>query len=316
MTDSRMGQATSLLNLVGNTPLIELSHLYPRAAIRIFAKLEGQNPSGSIKDRVVKAIVNAAERRGDLSAGDTIVEASSGNTAIALAMVGKQKGYNVHVVVPDGVAPSIGDILAIMGVEITWCKSSGGLKSAIDEAREIAEGRERHYYLGQFVDQINVETHYSTTGREIVKALPTVTTLVAGIGTGGTISGVGKCLKENNPGVQVVGVEPQMGERLQGLRNLDEGFVPELLDLGGLDRRFLVNSTSAMKAARKALETEGVMAGVSSGAALHAAIRVADEMASGDIVVMFADGAWKYLPSRPWAAAQKGSLELDETYWW
>ena len=309
-------QPNKLLNLVGNTPLVELTHISPSADIRIFAKLEGQNPSGSIKDRVVQAIVNKAERQGDLSPGDTIVEASSGNTAIALAMVGKQKGYNVNVVIPEGVAPSIGDILNVMGVEITWCTSSSGLKGAIDEAKERARVRERHYYLGQFVDQINVETHYSTTGREIAQALPTVTTFVAGIGTGGTISGVGKRLKEDIPGVQIVGVEPQMGERLQGLRSLTEGFVPALLDLDILDRRFLVDSASALRATRKIFETEGVMVGVSSGAALHAALRVADKMTEGDIVVMCADAAWKYLPAKPWDAADEGSAALDERYWW
>ncbi len=305
----------TVLSLVGDTPLVELPHLSPRPGVRIFAKLEGQNPSGSVKDRIALALVEAAERRGDLKPGATIVEASSGNTAIALAMVGKQKGYGVHVVIPEGVAPSIKDILELYGVGITWCEPRGGMKGAVDLAQRMAE--ERGYYpLRQFFDAANTEAHYQTTGREIQDALERVDVFVAGIGTGGTVMGVGRRLRERDPDVRIIGVAPRMGERLQGLRSLSEGFMSTLLDLKTLDGRYLMDSATATQAARRVVETEGILAGVSSGACLAAALRVAEKMKRGNIVVMFSDGGWKYLPARPWDAAEKGEAALDETHWW
>jgi cysteine synthase B len=305
----------TLLSLIGNTPLVELPHLAPKKGVRIFAKLEGQNPSGSIKDRIVLAMVEEAERRGDLKPGDTIVEASSGNTAIALALIAKQKGYSVHVIIPGEVAPSIGDLLELYGAQITWCEPKAGMKGAIELAVDLAHSPNCHY-LGQFDNRINLETHYRNTGQEIAQALPEVDVLVAGIGTGGTITGVGQRLRECNPEVTIVGVEPRMGEALQGLRSLSEGYVPPLLDLSQLNRRFLVDSATAIYTSRQVIEKEGIFAGISSGATLHAAMRVARDMEKGNIVVMFSDGGWKYLPARPWEAARAGSEALDETHWW
>ena len=305
----------NLLGLIGNTPLVELPRMAPKPGIRIFAKLEGQNPSGSVKDRIVLAMVEAAERRGDLRPGDTIVEASSGNTAIALAMVGKQKGYTVQVVIPKGVAPSIADVLDVYGADITWCEARAGMKGSIDLARQMAETH-GYYCLGQFNDQVNLETHYRTTAQELLQALPTVDVFVAGIGTGGTIMGVGRRLRQSNPNVRIIGVEPRLGEQLQGLRSLSEGFVPPLLDLQQLDGRFLVDSARAIETTHALVRTEGILAGVSSGATLHAALRVADGMDRGNIVVMFSDGGWKYLPARPWEAAHEGARSLDEVHWW
>ncbi len=305
----------NLSGLIGNTPLVELPRLSPRAGIRLFAKLEGQNPSGSIKDRIALAMVEEAEGRGQLRPGDTIVEASSGNTAIALAFVAKQKGYRVKVIIPGEVAPSIGDLLRLYGAEIVWCEPRAGMKGAIDLARELSQEPGCHY-LGQFDNRINRDTHNRTTGAEIVTALPRVDALVAGIGTGGTITGVGQRLRQANPGLQVVGVEPRMGEALQGLRSLSEGYVPPLLDLGLLNRRFLVDSATAIDSSRRIVEEEGILAGISSGATLHAALRVAAGMESGNIVVMFSDSGWKYLPARPWDAARSGDESLDETHWW
>ena len=287
----------------------------PRSGIRIFAKLEGQNPSGSIKDRIVLSIVEAAESRGELSTGDTVIEASSGNTAIALAMVGKQKGYEVRVVIPRGVAPSVTDVLRLCDVDVIWCEPQAGMKGAIDLARQMAEDN-GYYYLGQFTDEMNIETHYRTTGLEIVKALPDVDLFVAGIGTGGTITGVGRRLRESVPNVRVVGVEPRLGEKLQGLRSLSEGFAPHLLDISQLDGRILVDSSSAIGAAREVIQKEGIFAGISSGATLYAALRMSKDIDRGNIVVMFSDGGWKYLPARPWDAAEEGSEDLDETLWW
>ena len=305
----------TLLDLIGNTPLVELTRMSPKPGIRIFAKLEGQNPSGSIKDRIALAMVEEAEARGQLEPGGAIIEASSGNTAISLALIAKQKGYRVKVIIPGEVAPSIGDLLQLYGAEIVWCQPRAGMKGAIDLAMELAEEPGSHY-LGQFDNRINLDTHYRTTGAEIAAALPQVDVLVAGIGTGGTITGVGRRIRETNSNLQIVGVEPRMGEALQGLRSLSEGYVPPLLDLHLLNRRFLVDNATAIDTCHQIIEREGILAGISSGATLHTARRVANDMEQGNIVVMFSDGGWKYLPARPWEAARAGDPNLDETHWW
>ena len=306
---------TELLSLIGKTPLVELRAFSPKAGVRIFAKLEGQNPSGSIKDRIALAMVEEAERRGLLTPGQTLVEASSGNTGIALAMVAKQKGYGACVVLPPDVAPSIGDILELLGAETAWVEPKAGMKGVIDAARAMAHKRGQ-FFVDQFGNPMNVQAHYQTTGQEILDALPQVDVFVAGIGTGGTIMGVGNRLREANPRVQIVGVEPRLGECLQGLRNLSEGYVPTLLDLDRLNRRFLVDSATAIDMAHEVVKREGIMAGVSSGATLHVGLRVAERMERGNIVVMFSDGGWKYLPAQPWEAAARRSEELDEIHWW
>ncbi|MCH7552773.1 MAG: cysteine synthase family protein [Chloroflexi bacterium] len=306
---------TDLLTLVGSTPLVELPRLSPKPGIRTFAKLEGQNPTGSVKDRIAKALVEEGEAQGLLNPGDTIVEASSGNTAIALAFIARQRGYRARVVLPRGVAPSIPDLLAIYDVEITWCRHEGGMRRAIDAAEEIAQA-EGLYLLGQFKREANVEAHYLTTGREIASALPRIDAFVAGIGTGGTIMGVGRRLKETHPGVRIIGVEPKLGEQLQGLRSIEEGFVPPLLDLDMLDGRYLVDTASSFRRVKEVVAMEGILAGASSGATLHAALRVAEGMDEGNIVVMFSDSGWKYIPARPWQDADAGSEALDEVHWW
>jgi cysteine synthase B len=313
MPDSQL--TNSLLGLVGNTPLVELTNLSPKPGIRIFAKLEGGNPSGSVKDRIVLAMVEAAEAQGLLKQGDTIVEASTGNTAIALAFVAKQKGYKVKVVLPKGVVPSMADMLYLYGAELEWCEPSGGMRGAIETAKALAVEDGVHE-LGQFTRPENVDTHYRTTGAEIVAAIDSVDAFVAGIGTGGTIMGVGKRLREAFPGVKVIGVEPRLGDRLQGLRSLAEGYIPPLLDLDSLDGRFLVDSASAIAAARRVVESEGFLAGVSSGATLTGALRIAERLNHGNIVVMFSDGGWKYLPAQPWDAAAQHDQRLDEVHWW
>ena len=314
MTQDRQG---TLAALVGRTPLIELRDLSPRSGVRLFAKLEGQNPSGSVKDRIAVAMLDAAEESGALRPGATLVEASTGNTAIALAALAPRRGYRVRVVLPKGIVPSIADILDLYGAEIEWCEPEAGMRGAIRRVQEMAE-QPGYYAVGQFSDPANVHCHYATTGDEIVRAMgeTSVDVFVAGIGTGGTITGVARRLREEWPNVQVVGVEPRLGERLQGLRSLSEGYIPPLLDLGLLNRRFLVDSASAIAAAREVMRAEGVFAGVSSGAALHTALRVAEGMESGNIVMMFSDGAWKYLPSRPWDAAGADAEALDEVHWW
>ena len=312
MAQSRLG---TLSGLVGGTPLIELPTLSPRPGVRLFAKLEGQNPSGSVKDRIAVAMLDAAEQSGALRPGATLVEASTGNTAIALAALAPRRGYRVRVVLPKGIVPSIPDILDLYGAEIEWCEPEAGMRGAIRRVQELAS-TQGCYAVGQFSDPANVLCHYATTGEEIAQAMERVDVFVAGIGTGGTVTGVGRRLREQWPDVQVVGVEPRLGERLQGLRSLSEGYIPPLLDLGMLNRRFLVDSASAIAAAREVMRAEGVFAGVSSGAALHTALRVAEGMESGNIVMMFSDGAWKYLPSRPWDATGADAEALDEVHWW
>jgi len=305
----------SLLSVVGGTPLIELRSLQPKPGVRIFGKLEGQNPSGSVKDRLALGLVRAAEGRGELVSGATIVEASSGNTGIAVAMVGKQRGYTVRVVIPHGVAPSIGDVLALYGAEIEWCESDAGLQGAIDRAEELADQR-GWYPLRQFSDPANVEVHYATTGEEFVHELTSLDVFVAGIGTAGTIMGVARRLREHNPDVRVVGVEPRMGDKLQGLRSMEEGGPPPLLDLGALNHRYLVDNRQAIRMTARIVEQEGLLIGVSGGACLHAALRYAERMESGDIVAMVSDSGWKYLPARPWDAAGADDDRLDDLHWW
>ncbi|NUN13102.1 MAG: cysteine synthase family protein [Myxococcales bacterium] len=305
----------SVLDLVGKTPLVELRSFSPKPGVRIFAKLEGQNPSGSIKDRIARGLVEAAETSGELRPGGILCEASSGNTAIALAMVARQKGYRIKVALPDGVAPSISDILKLLGAEFHWCRPYLGMKGAIDAANELA-AHSGGICVGQFSNPLNVDIHYRTTGEEIVTAMPDIDVFVAGIGTGGTIMGVGKRLREHNPKVRIVGIEPKMGDKLQGLRSLEEGFMPPLLNLDMLSRRMIVDAASSIRLMQQAILAEGIFLGVSGGATLFGALKEAERMDRGNIVVMSSDSGWKYLPARPWDAAHAWDHELDEVHWW
>jgi cysteine synthase len=307
---------SSLLDTIGNTPLVELTRMGAPNGVRVYAKLEGHNPSGSIKDRLAAALIADLEVRRGLKPGDTLVEASTGNTAIALAMIARQKDYDLKVVVPRGVVPIIEDALTLLGVDIIWCEPRAGMLGAIELTHKLAAENGWHV-VGQFDNPVNVETHAKTTGEEIIHQLPRVDVVVAGIGTGGTLMGVGRRLRQRDPHLKLIGVEPRLGEQLQGLRSIDEGYHPPLLDLSQLSGRFLVGSATALSMARQVVRTEGIFAGVSSGAALHVALRIAERMTEGgNIVVMFSDGAWKYLPVRPWQDAIKGNPCLDETHWW
>jgi cysteine synthase len=304
-----------ILDIIGNTPLLEMRRISPKSSVRIFAKLEGNNPTGSIKDRIVKAMLTDAELKGLIKPGDTIVEASSGNTGIALSMIATQKGYKTLIVIPREVPSSIGDLLKIYGADIHWCDSGGGMKNPIETARDIAFTNSYHL-LGQFSNDINSNTHYLTTGREIVDQIGWVDTFIAGIGTGGTIMGVGKRLREINPNVRLIGVEPTLGDRLQGLRNLQDGYIPSLLNLNSIDSRFLVDSNTAIDTAGMITKYEGLFAGVSSGATMSVALRIAEEMDKGIIVVMFSDSGWKYLPSRPWEESVENMSNKNDIHWW
>ena len=306
----------TILDYVGDTPLVEVSRMSPKPGVRIFAKLEGHNPTGSIKDRVAKYLVQQAEANGELRPGQTLIEASTGNTALALALIAKQKGYKLKVVMLRRATPGVAELLATYGVEIVWCDPVAGMKGAIELAERLSK-EEGYCNTCQFESRANVQAHYETTGPEILRALPEVDVFVAGIGTGGTLMGVGRRLKEHNSRTRIIGVEPKMGDQLQGLRSLQEGYMPPLLDLDKLDGRFLVNSQEAFDCARSLMDMEGIFAGVSSGAVLCCAQRVAQRMDNGNIVVIFADGGWKYLTAGPWREEmEERMLNPDDTAWW
>ena len=311
----------SVAAMVGNTPMVELKSLAPSPGVRLFAKLEAQNPTGSIKDRIVLRILEAARRSGELEPGQRIVEASTGNTGVALALFGRMLGHPVDVCVPDSVYPEIEQLLQVYGARIRRVPRQAGIKTAREVARVIAE-EEGAYYLGQFDSPENVAAHYETTGAEILADVPHVDVLVAGIGTGGTISGVGRRLKEANPACHVFGVEPRLGVHVQGLKSLEDGFIPPVLDESVLDGKIIVGNRHAFSPARRAMLAEGLFGGISSGAVLHAAMRAASRLTSGNIVMIFADGGWKYLGTDHWSAEdidpaiEQHEDPLDDILWW
>ena len=288
----------------------------PKQEVRMFAKLEGYNPTGSIKDRVAKYLVEQAEKRGDLKPGQTLIEASTGNTALSLALIAKQKGYKVKVVMLRKTTPGIADLLTTYGVEIMWCDPLAGMKGAIDMAKQLSQ-EQGWFNTCQFDSKDNLLAHYETTGPEILSIISEVNVFISGIGTGGTLTGVGRRLKEHNPETRIFGVEPKMGDHLQGLRSLQEGYIPPLLDLSILNGKFLVDTQEAFSSARSLLEREGIFAGVSSGAVLSSAQRIARRMDKGNIVVIFADSGWKYLTAGPWREEMEARLlQPDDTAWW
>jgi [CysO sulfur-carrier protein]-thiocarboxylate-dependent cysteine synthase len=306
-----------VLHMVGRTPIVELRRLSPKPGVRLYAKLEGWNPTGSIKDRIVKHMLQHAERDGEIVAGDTVIEASTGNTGIALAMIGRAMGYNARIVMPENVFPEIPRTLAVYGAEVIWVPASEGVTGAMALARRMAD-EQRCFMLDQFRNEHNVRAHYVWTGPEILDDVPEVDVFVAGLGTGGTVMGVGERLKEANPGTKVIAVEPHPGTQLQGLKSLADGFIPPILDLGFIDGKILVRSGNAFRAARLLMQREGIFAGVSSGAVLHAGLKFAERLERGNIVMIFADSGWKYLDtnlwSRDWPAEDEESL--DDIIWW
>lgn len=310
-----------MANLIGNTPLVELRTLSPKPGVRLFAKLEGQNPTGSIKDRIVWRILQAARTSAALEPGQRIIEASTGNTGVALAMFGARLGHPVDVCVPDSVYPEIEQLLLAYGANIRRVPRQAGIKTAIEVATTIA-AREGSYLLDQFGSPENVRTHYETTGAEILADLPQVDIVVAGMGTGGTISGVGRRLKEANPACKVFGVEPRLGVHVQGLKSLEDGFIPPVLDETVLDGKIIVGNRHAFSHARRAMLAEGIFGGISSGAVLHAGLRAASRIERGNIVLIFADAGWKYLGTNLWQvddidpAIEAHDDPLDDILWW
>jgi cysteine synthase/molybdopterin converting factor small subunit len=307
----------SLLETVGSTPLVELSRLAPHEGVRIFAKLEGQNPTGSIKDRVAKAMIEAAEDAGELEPGRELLEPTSGNTGISLALVAKLKGYPLTCVVPENATPERTRLLRLYGARVVHSPASEGSNGAVRLALRMAEREPRYFMLNQYGNEANPRAHYDGTGAEIAEALPRVDALVAGLGTGGTLMGAGERLRESFPDVTVAAAEPFQGDLVYGLRSLADGYVPPILDVSRLDRKILVTNEESVRAVRLLLEREGVFAGVSSGAVLHVARELAAELEEGVVVAILADGGWKYLSASFWDEPLADvAPSMEDRLWW
>jgi cysteine synthase B len=302
----------SLLDSLGRTPLIGLPRLSPSPAARLWAKLEDRNPTGSVKDRAAFFMVARAEKEGLLKPGSTLLEPTSGNTGISLAMVAKLRGYRLICVMPENTSAERRQLLEMYGAQIISSPAAGGSNEAVRVAKQLAADNPGWVMLYQYGNEANSLAHYETTGPEILADLPSVTHFVAGLGTTGTLMGTGRYLREHVPEVQIVAAEPRYGELVYGLRNIDEGFVPELYDESVLTSRFSVTSADALRRTRELLDVEGLFAGISSGAALHAALAMAGKAADAgqraDVVVMIADGGWRYLST----GAYSGTLEEAE----
>ncbi|MGI9079726.1 MAG: PLP-dependent cysteine synthase family protein [Acidimicrobiales bacterium] len=295
-----MAVLRSVLDLIGNTPLVEVSQLSPVPGVRILVKLEGQNPSGSVKDRIALAMVIDAEANGRLRPGQTILEPSSGNTGIGLALVCRLKGYRLRIVLPENVSIERRQLLEIFGAEIVLSQGEEGSTGAVRMAQRLAAGDDEVAFLYQYGNPANPAAHYRGTGPEIWRDCPEVTHFVSGLGTSGTLMGVGRYLKERNPAVQVWAVEPPAGELVSGLRNLDDGFVPEVFDPDLLDRKIIVRPRESIEWTRRLTAEAAIFAGISSGAALAGAAKAARELDEGVIVTVLADGGWKYLSTGAW----------------
>jgi len=307
--------APSLLDLVGNTPLVELPRLAPEG-IRLYAKLEGQNPTGSTKDRVAKAMIEAAEASGELEAGRELLEPTSGNTGISLALVAKLKGYSLTCVLPENATEERKRLLRLYGAAIVESPAAEGSNGAVRLALELAERHPRYFMPFQYANLANPRAHYEGTGAEIVAALDRVDCLVAGLGTGGTLMGAGERLRESFPDVVVAAAEPLPGDPVMGLRSLEEGYVPPILDVSRLDRKILVSNAESVVELRRLVEREGIFGGVSSGAVLFVARRLAAELGEGAVVVcVLADAGWKYLSADFWEATDPEAA-MERGHWW
>jgi cysteine synthase len=302
----------SLLDALGGTPLVGLPRLSPSPAVRLWAKLEDRNPTGSVKDRIAAYMIAAAEKEGRLTPGATILEPTSGNTGISLAMVAKLRGYQLICVMPENTSSERRELLEAFGATIVYSPAAGGSNEAVRVAKELAAANPDWVMLYQYGNEANARAHYETTGPELLADLPEITHFVAGLGTTGTLMGTGRYLREHRPGVQIVAAEPRYGELVYGLRNLSEGFVPELYDESVLTSRFSVSSADALRRTRELLHTEGLLAGISSGCVLHAGLALAARAEKAgeraDIALLIADGGWKYLST----GAYSGTLAEAE----
>ncbi len=301
-----------VLELIGNTPLVELR---PVGDVRIYAKLESQNPTGSIKDRVAKAMIEAAEASGELEPGRELLEPTSGNTGISLALVAKLKGYPLTCVMPENATEERKRLLRLYGAQIVYSPGDQGSNGAVRAALELAEREPRYFMPFQYANEANPRAHYEGTGAEIAAALERIDVVVAGLGTGGTLMGVGERLRETFPDVVVAAAEPLPGDPVMGLRSLDEGYVPPILDVSKLDRKVLVSNEDSVREVRRLLDEDGLFAGVSSGAVGHVARKLAAELDDGVVVAILADGGWKYLSADFWDA-EDVERSMESTVWW
>lgn len=308
----------SILDLIGCTPIVELKSFSPRDGVHIYAKLEGQNPTGSVKDRIAKAMIEDAENRGFLKPGDTILEPTSGNTGIGLALISKIKGYKIVCIMPENVSPERSTLLRSLGAEIIYSDGEYGSNGAIARAKEIVASEPgRYYFPYQYGNEANPRAHYEGTGPEILHDLPEITAFVAGLGTGGTLTGTGRYLKEQDPDIRVIAVAPHPGDNVQGLRALEDGFIPEIFDASVLDGKITVDSLTSFAATKRLIDQEGIFAGVSSGSVIHAALKAAERLEGEQhIVCLLADGGWKYLSSGLWTQTWESSDEVDSQVWW
>jgi len=307
--------APSVLDLIGNTPLVELPRLSPKRGVQLYAKLEGANPTGSIKDRVALAMIEAAEASGELEPGRALLEPTSGNTGISLAMVAKLKGYPLTCVMPENATEERRRLLRIYGAEIVDSPAAEGSNGSVRLALELAARDPKLFMPFQYANQANPRAHYEGTGAEIAEALDRIDILVAGLGTGGTLMGAGERVRETFPDAVVAAAEPLPGDPVMGLRSLDDGYVPPILDVGKLDRKLLVSNAESVAALRALVDREGIFAGVSSGAVVHVARRLAEELDAGVVVCILADGGWKYLSADFWDALDADAA-MEHGHWW
>ena len=311
------GRYEDIVASIGNTPLVELKRLSPKPGVRIWAKLESRNPTGSVKDRVARSMIEDAEERGAIAPGQTILEPTSGNTGISLAMICRYKGYPVKVVMPDNVTAERTQLLRMYGAEIVYSEGSKGSNGAVELALEMAAADSRFYMPYQYGNEANPLAHYNGTALEILEELDEVSAFVAGLGTGGTLMGNARRLKEAfGDAVKIVAAEPMQGEPVQGLRSLDDGFIPPIIDLSLLDRKIFVTNSDAIVWTRRLLDEEGLFAGVSSGAIARVAVRIAGELDEGNVVFVVADDGWKYLSSGLYTRPLAEIEGLESTLWW
>ena len=309
----------SILDAIGNTPLVEVPHLSPSRGVHLWVKLEGENPTGSVKDRIALAMVEAAEASGELTKEKVLLEPTSGNTGIALAMVAKIRGYRFVAVMPDNASAERIELLRAFGADIEFSEGAKGTNGSVVMAQELAKD-DRYFMPFQYGNPANVDAHYNGTGREILEDLPEVRAFVAGLGTGGTLMGVGKRLKEHDPTIKVVAAEPELGELVYGLRSLDEGYIPPIFDEEMLDGKRKVRAREALVWTRRLLEKEGIFAGISSGAIIRVAQVVGERLAregGGDVVCLLPDGGWKYLSTGAWTQQiDEAESQVEEVLWW
>ncbi len=310
------GRYGDVVQSIGNTPLVELPTLSPREGVRLFAKLEGRNPTGSVKDRVARSMIESAEASGAVEPGQTILEPTSGNTGISLAMICRRKRYPLRVVMPDNVTEERTQLLRMYGAEIVYSEGAKGSNGAVEMALELAAADPSLYMPYQYGNDANPRAHYDGTAVEILDELDEVTAFVAGLGTGGTLMGVGRRLRENDPETKIVAAEPMQGELVQGLRSLDDGFIPPIVDISLLDRKIMVSNSDAIVWTKRLLDDEGLFAGVSTGAVAAIAVRIAGELEAGNVVFIAPDDGWKYLSSGVYTKPLEELEGIDSTVWW